>query len=422
MHILLELLPWLIAMVFLIGCSGFFSASEAALFSLRLRDRELLASGGSSQQMAARLLSDPDRLLGAILFWNLVVNMIYFAIVSVISLRLERDPAIGHIYPAVFAAISLLTIIFFSEMLPKSVGVLINRRLAGLMGAPLALTVRVLDPMMPTLRLVNLLSRRLIWPGFKREPYLEVSDLERAIALSTSDAKLVAQEQTALRNIVLLSDIRVDEWMRPRTQFLTFRPPVSLADLNGQMTPSGYMLITEPDSEEVESAIHLKELFDVPRVRLEHYAEPVFYVPWCATVADALQEMQRRNRQVAAVVNEYGETCGILTFEDILDTVFNYSPSRSRMLLDQKPIHDLEPDMWLVAGVTPLRRLSRYLNLALPVSKNVTVGGVIQERLGKLAEEDDVCDWGPFRMKVLEAPQRGHMLIELKLLHRGEKA
>jgi CBS domain containing-hemolysin-like protein len=422
MHILLELLPWLIAMVFLIGCSGFFSASEAALFSLRLRDRELLASGGSSQQMAARLLSDPDRLLGAILFWNLVVNMIYFAIVSVISLRLERDPAIGHIYPAVFAAISLLTIIFFSEMLPKSVGVLINRRLAGLMGAPLALTVRVLDPMMPTLRLVNLLSRRLIWPGFKREPYLEVSDLERAIALSTSDAKLVAQEQTALRNIVLLSDIRVDEWMRPRTQFLTFRPPVSLADLNGQMTPSGYMLITEPDSEEVESAIHLKELFDVPRVRLEHYAEPVFYVPWCATVADALQEMQRRNRQVAAVVNEYGETCGILTFEDILDTVFNYSPSRSRMLLDQKPIHDLEPDMWLVAGVTPLRRLSRYLNLALPVSKNVTVGGVIQERLGKLAEEDDVCDWGPFRMKVLEAPQRGHMLIELKLLHRGAKA
>ena len=422
MHVLLELIPWLIAMLFLIGCSGFFSAAEAALFSLRLRDRELLAAGGSSQQMAARLLNDPDRLLSAILFWNLVVNMIYFTIVSVVSLRLEKESTAGHTFPAAFAGVSLLTLIFFSEMLPKSIGVLINRRLAGLMGVPLTITVRVLDPVMPTLRMVNLLSRRMIWPGFKSEPYLEVSDLERAISLSTTDAKLVAQEQAALRNIVLLSDIRVDEWMRPRTQFLTFRPPVSLSDLNGKMTPSGYMLITEPDSEEVESAIHLKELFDVPLVRLEHYAEPVIYVPWCATVADALQEMQRRNRQVAAVVNEYGETCGILTFEDILDTVFNYSPSRSRMLLDQKPIHDLGPGMWLVAGVTPLRRLSRYLDLPLPASKNVTVGGVIQERLGKLAEEDDVCDWGPFRMKVLEAPQRGHMLIELKLLHRGGKA
>ncbi len=343
MHVLLELIPWLIAMLFLIGCSGFFSAAEAALFSLRLRDRELLAAGGSSQQMAARLLNDPDRLLSAILFWNLVVNMIYFTIVSVVSLRLEKESTAGHTLPAVFAGVSLLTLIFFSEMLPKSIGVLINRRLAGLMGVPLTITVRVLDPVMPTLRMVNLLSRRMIWPGFKSEPYLEVSDLERAISLSTTDAKLVAQEQAALRNIVLLSDIRVDEWMRPRTQFLTFRPPVSLSDLNGKMTPSGYMLITEPDSEEVESAIHLKELFDVPLVRLEHYAEPVIYVPWCATVADALQEMQRRNRQVTAVVNEYGETCGILTFEDILDTVFNYSPSRSRMLLDQKPIHDLGP-------------------------------------------------------------------------------
>jgi CBS domain containing-hemolysin-like protein len=422
MDVLIELLPWLIAMVVLIACSGFFSASEAALFSLRLRDRERLAAGGSSQQMAARLLHDPDRLLSAVLFWNLVVNMVYFAIVSVVGLRLEREPTIGRTYPAAFAAVSLLAIIFFSEMLPKSVGVLINRKLAGLMGVPLTVAVRILDPVMPTLRFVNLLSRRMIWPRFKSEPYLEVSDLERAISLSTSDAKLVAQEQAALRNIVLLSDIRVDEWMRPRTQFLTFRPPVALADLNGQMTPSGYMLITEPDSEEVESAIHLKELFDVPRERLEHYAERVIYVPWCATVADALQEMQRRNRQVAAVVNEYGEPCGILSFEDILDTVFSYSPSRSKLLLDRKPIHDLGPGMWLVAGVTPLRRLARYLDLPLPTSKNVTVGGVVQEQLGKLAEENDVCDWGPFHMKVLEAPERGHMLIELKLHHRGATA
>lgn len=422
MNVLFELFPWLIAMAVLIAGSGFFSASEAALFSLRLKDRARLAAGGASQQMAARLLEDPDRLLSAVLFWNLVINMVYFAIVSVVSLRLERNPSVGISFPAVFAAVSLLAIIFFSEMLPKSVGVLINRKLAGWMGAPLAVSVRILDPFMPILRFVNLLSRRMIWPGFKSEPYLEVSDLERAISLSTTDAKLVEQEQAALRNIVLLSSIRADEWMRPRTQFRAFCPPVSLEMLNGEMTPSGYMLITEPDSEEVASAIHLKELFYVPKEHLEHHAEPVIYVPWCATVADALQVMQRKNRQVAAIVNEYGETCGILTFEDILDTVFNYSPSRSRLLLDQKPIHDLGPNMWLVAGVTPLRRLSRYLDLSLPASKNVTLGGVIQEQLGKLAEENDVCNWGSFRMKVLEAPQRGHMLIELKLIVRGESA
>lgn len=418
---LIELTPWLIAMTGLIACSGFFSASEAAMFSLRSSDKQQLANGNQSEQLAARLLQDPDRLLSAVLFWNLVINMGYFALVSVAGMRL-RESAQDTSASVIFAAVSLLLIIFFSEMVPKSIGVLCARRLAGLIGAPLTIAARLADPLLPVLRVVTLLSRRLVWPRFKPEPYLEVSDLERAIELSTTDAKLIEQEQAALRNIVLLSDIRVDEWMRPRTQFRTFRPPVALQDLGGEITPSGYLLITEPDSEEVELALHLKELFNIRHERLEYYAEPVICVPWCATVADALQLMKRKSRQVAAVVNEYGETIGILTFEDVLDTIFSYSPSRSKLLLDEKPIHDLGDGAWLVAGVTALRRLSRYLDIELPPSKSVTVAGVIQERLGRLVVDGDVCDWGPFNLKVLEAPQRGHMLIELTLLDREGKS
>ena len=60
----------------------------------------------------------------------------------------------------------------------------------------------------------------------------------------------------------------------------------------------------------------------------------MFYVPWCATVADVLGAMLGR-RQVAAVVNEHGETVGILSFDDILDTIFSGTPSRSERLLRQ---------------------------------------------------------------------------------------
>ena len=61
---------------------------------------------------------------------------------------------------------------------------------------------------MPTLQLISLLSRRLIWPAFRTEPYLEISDLERAIELSSADTPLIEQERATLRNIVMLSDIR----------------------------------------------------------------------------------------------------------------------------------------------------------------------------------------------------------------------
>jgi len=412
--LVVQLAPLLAAMGVLIICSSFCSASEAAMFSLRPADRRFLAKGNRSQRLAAGLLSDPERLLTAVLFWNLTVNIVYFALASIASLKIEQHTTLGSWAAFGFAGAALLTIIFFSEMLPKSMAVIRPRLLAGIAGGPLAVAVRMLDPITPLLSGANMLSRRLICPRFETEAYLEISDLERAVELSTSDAQLVAQEQAALRNIVLLSDIRVDEWMRPRTQFRTFSPPVTLTDLHGEIPPSGYLLITEAESEEVALAIHLKELVDVPREHLEHYADPVVVIPWCATVADALQELRQRQRQVAAIVNEHGETIGILTLEDLLDTIFSYHPSRSRIILNRKPIHVIDDGVWLVAGVTSLRSLSRELGVTLPSSKAVTIGGVIQERLGRLAVDGDQCVWGSYHMQVLEAPERGHMLIKLR--------
>jgi CBS domain containing-hemolysin-like protein len=84
--------------------------------------------------------------------------------------------------------------------------------------------------------------------------------------------------------------------------------------------------------------------------------------------------------------------------------------------MDQKPIHNLGHQKWLIAGVTSLRHLARYLGQELPESKNVTIAGVLQEQLGRLVQEGDVCHWGPFRLIVLEVPHRGHMLIEMHLV------
>ncbi len=415
MDTLIEVLPWLSTMVVLIGCSAFFSASEAAFFYLRPSDQEALRRGGQAQRRAARLLNDPERLLSAILFWNLVSNITYFAIVSIVTLQLED---VGGSVAVTFALGSLLVIIFFSEMVPKTLAVLVARRLAALVSLPLATTVRAADPLMPVLRFVNLVSRRLVLPRFQEETGLELGDLERAIELSTSDAQLIEQERTVLRNIVMLSDIRVDEWMRPRTQFLSFRPPVSLTDLEGRMTPSGYLLVTENDSEEVAAAINLQNVYSLSQQDLQQQAEAVICIPWCATVASALQQMQSQDREVAAVVNEFGETIGILTHEDLLDTIFTYGPSRSKRLLDRNPIHYLGPGKWLVAGVTSLRRLERYVDLQFPPRKSVTVGGIIQEQLGRLALPEDTCDWGTFHFRVLEVAQRGHMIVEMT--HRTE--
>lgn len=415
---MLEMLPWLAAMVVLLACSAFFSGSEAALFYLRWEDQRALAKGGASQRAAARLRNDPDRLLSAVLLWNLAINMTYFGISSIVAMRYEE--VAGGSAAVAFSAGALMIIIFFSEMLPKSLAVLSARSVAGLVGIPLAATVRVLDPIMPALRVITLLSRRLLWPRFREEAYLEVSDLERAIELSSVDTPFREQERAMLRNIVLLSDIRAEEWMRPRTQFITFPSPVSWADLKGAMTPSGYLLITADDREEITGAINLTELVEAPEDNLQTLAQPVDCVPWCATVADVLQQLQQSSCEVAVVVNEFGETIGILTFMDILATLFHENPSRSDRLLDREPIQRVGEGIWHVTGLTSLRRLSHFFQTPLPPSTNVTVGGVIQDLLQRLAETGDEVEWGDFHFRVLKVIRRGQLLIEARHTPRQE--
>ena len=416
MDSLLALSPWLVATVALMACSGFFSASEAALFYLQPRDRRDMSHGSPGDKAAATLLEKPERLLSSILFWNLVINIAYFSLASIVAIRIEADPELGNSFAAVFAVLALLAIIFFSEMLPKSFGVLRPRILSSMVSLPLWWAVRVVDPMMPFLRWINLVSRRLIWPGFKPEPLLELTDLERVIEHSGEDAALIKQEQAVLQNIVQLSTIRVEEWMRPRTQFVAYRPPVNLEDLDGTMPASGYLLVTEPDSREIEKAIRLDNQFHLDSENLHRHAEPVLYMPWCATVADALEKMSHRDREVAVVVNEFGDTIGILTIEDILETVFVYSPSRSARLLDLPPLEQIDEKTYRVAGIMSLRQLAKRLEVEIPETQSVTVGGVIQESMQRLAERDDRCVWGPFEFHVVKLAQRGSMLVEVSVI------
>lgn len=416
---MMESVPWFLAMVFLSIGSSFFSASEAAFFLLGLPDQKALAAGNRAQRLVASLLSNPDRLLTAILFWNLVLNVTYFAIVSIIALRWERQLHQPQ-WAGIFTLAALLYIIFFSELLPKSVAVLRPKWTAVLLVFPLAFLLRLVDPLLAIFHWANLLSRRLIWPHFEPEAYLEVADLERAVAVSTSDAALLRKEKTVLQNMVALSTVRLDEMMRPRIQFLSFRPPVSLADLEGRMTPSGYLLIADPENEEVVGAVPMKSIHSFPRDNLEKVAKRVFYMPWCASGSQALEQMLSRQLQVVAVVNEFGETVGILTFDDLLDSIFTTEASRSQRLLRQRSLRSLAKDCWQVTGMTTLRRLERRFQKTLPTTKNMTVGGVLQEMLGRMPEVGDACNWGPFHFRVIDVPDRGQMMLELTVIESAE--
>ena len=405
-------------MLVLAAASAFFSCSEAALFSIRPDQKGGLRRGGRSQRAAVALLDQPGRLLTAILFWNLIVNIVYFALSSLVSLRLESEGR--HAQAGAVALGALLAIILLSEMVPKTIGVLGPRAVSAWVSLPLTAAVRVIDPLAPAFDAVTRALRRVFLPRFQPEPYLQVQDLERAISLSTADKELAAQEHSALQNIVRLSELTAEELMRPRRHFQSFTPPVSLADLGGQLTPSGYLLVTEPDSDEIAGAIALKHLPTVSRHHLEESAREVVYVPWCAPVAVVFDELQRQQREVAAVVNEHGETVGIITLEDLLGTIFEADSTRSGRLTERTSMQPIGEGVWRVTGMTSIRRLRRGLGVELPQTWSTSVGGVLQEVLERLPEAGDRVRWGPVELVVTEVDPEGTLTAELTIAQQRE--
>jgi CBS domain containing-hemolysin-like protein len=179
------------------------------------------------------------------------------------------------------------------------------------------------------------------------------------------------------------------------------------------MTPSGYLFVTEADGDEITAAVRLQGLSDFSAPHLERYAQPVIYVPWCVTVADTLQRLSANDREAAVVVNELGETIGVLTLDDILDAVFMERSGRSERLLNREAIQMIRPGLWQVTGLTNLRRLSDYFAADLPPTHSATVSGVVQECLQRLPRPGDECQWGPFRLNVVEASDNGQILVHI---------
>lgn len=402
MNWLAEALPWLFAMGVLILLSAFFSGSEAALFSLSRPNRKRLARSGVGGRVADSLLQDPDRLLSAILFWNLLINMTYFAIAAILGSRLESDSPYGSSGAIAFTAVTLLTIIFFSEMLPKSFAVLVPVRLSVLISRPLRLAVAVVSPLLPLVSTTNKIVGRLIWPTFEPETDIDLCDIERAIELGTDDAMLQQRDRIALHGLVEMADIRASELMRPRSKLLICSEPIEPNVLADQAPPGGYLMVSDVGKKNVVAAVGVALLRPSQMDDLDGAKEPVIHVPWAAMVSQVWDQLHEEDASVAVVVNEFGEFVGAISTQDILRRVLAPRRGQDDEVRGAASITEIGDDRYRVLGSVSLRRLIKRLQIEAPEENIATVAGFIQRQTERLPRVDDLAILDRYVLKVVE--------------------
>ncbi|MDR2171080.1 MAG: CNNM domain-containing protein [Planctomycetaceae bacterium] len=411
-------IPLIISMLILLCFSAFFSLSEASYFSLSRSDRTKLQAGRGVAQLAAKLILKPERLLNSILLGNLIANLLIFTISTSITFTLQKsgrsELAVGFAFSVIFG------VILFGEVLPKVLGVIVPRFFATLTAIPLSIIVRLLRPVIPVLSLINLLSRRIFVPKFKAEENIRVSDLELAVELSREDQTLLRSEQRVIQNIVSLSDMQAEELMSPRSLLRCFSPDVMLSDVlvsfHGKTPRSGYCFLTEPDSDEIVAAISLDGLLAYSDGEWRKQTEDVIYVPWNVSVAVVFEQLQNCNCNVAVVINEFGETIGILTLDEIIETIFTRRQGRSRRLIGRFEIERVNNTTWAVNELTSLRSIRRKFNLSFDKYSSVTVGGLLREILERFPRTGDICIIDNYELRVIDVMEDYHLIAHLHKL------
>lgn len=405
----------------LAGVSAFFACGEAALFSLSRADRSAMAGGTTAERRAAALLTRPERLLTAVLFCNLSLNLVNYALAEVLAGRMSAGETAATWTRTLVSVGSLFAIILFCEVLPKSVSVLRPRLIGSLVSGPVAVAARAVDPVIGPLQTASNALARLLVPNLEREPYLDLGDLERAIEVQSGEAlasdAMRDRERQVLQRVVELADLTAADLMRPRRRCLVVAPPVTIDKLRGNLGARGeYVLVTAPPSEEIAAAIPVNRLALLPPDRLGSQAEKVVVVPWCAPASQTLQRLREEGRRVAVVVNELGESIGIVPVERLLDAVLGDAAQLDPHDAHGSRLVQLDEAAWEASSAAPLARVVRRLcawlekaddrdaaeslDEASDLARSRTVGGLFQEVLDRMPRLGEQIAFGGLTWRV----------------------
>lgn len=309
----------LIYLAIALGVSFLCSLLEAALLSLPPSHVATLAQNGSrSGRWLAWMKGHIDRPLAAILTLNTMAHTFGAAGVGA-----EATVVFGARWIGAVSVVVTILILLVSEIIPKTLGAVHARKL----GAFTAVSVMVLIyATYPVVVVCEWLSRLV--SGSRRAVSISRDEVLTMAQLGEAGGVLTGDEAKAIRNLLRLREVLAKDVMTPRRVVfaLPADTPASEAFGRGQSLPFSRIPLYGESLDDLKGLVHRYRIAQAATQGrgdrpLSELARPLHAFPEQGSVASALEQFIKRNEQFFQVVDEYGGTAGILTLEDVLETM-----------------------------------------------------------------------------------------------------
>lgn len=406
----------LLLLVLLMAISSFFSVSEIALAASRRLRLRVLANDGDVR--AVQILAMQDN--PGHFFTGIQIGVNAVAILAGILGEATLTPAFEDmvlwLYPSTHSAtiglvMSFITItslfILFADLIPK--------RLA--MAAPEAVALRVIGPMQWIIRMLKPLvwafdsaSDRLMialgLPG-QRSDEITSEDIHAVMEAGTQAGVMHMTEQQVIGNVFDLESRLVTSAMTTRESIIYFTLQESEAEIRaliGQHAHSKFMVCDDVIDRMVGYAdskdLLLRIINNEPLVLTDApWIKPVMTVPDTLTLSELLTQFRQGREDFAVVLNEYALVVGLITLNDVMNTVMGDLVSAN-----QQQIVRRDDKSWLIDGFTPVESVMHVLAIdAFPDDENYeTIAGFMSYQLRKIPKLTDSVEYAGFRFEVVD--------------------
>lgn len=388
-----EYWPLILVIFALIAASAFFSGSETALTAAsRARMHSLSNQGDKRAGLVSLLIERRDRLIGALLIGNNLVNILASSLTTSLFLGLFGDSGV-----AIATLVMTVVLVIFSEVLPKSWAISSPDRFALTVAPFVRVFVLVVGPLSS---LVNFIVRGLLaifgLSLSKEAPMLSAhEELRGAVDLLHREGSVVKADRDRLGGVLDLGELEVSDIMIHRTAMrgVNADDPPEVAVRAVLESPYTRMPLWRGSTDNIIGVVHAKDLLralaepnvEPNNLEIVKIAQKPWFVPDTTNLKDQLAAFLRRKVHFAVVVDEYGEVQGIVTLEDIIEEIVG----------DISDEHDLEiqgvrqeaDGSIVVDGTVPIRDLNRALDWNLPDEEATTIAGLVIHESKSIPEE-----------------------------------
>jgi magnesium and cobalt exporter, CNNM family len=410
---------WRLAgLVALVCANGFFVAAEFSIVTVRkTRIDQLIAEGHRGARIVRRAVSAPDRYIAATQLGITMASlglgwMAEPALASLVEPSLAFLPA--HIAVATahsiavaiaFAVITAVEIIF-GELTPKWIALERSEATAMWVVRPLELFMRVFWPF---IRLVHGTAQGVVkmlglQGASHRAGVHSEEELKMLVTASQEAGVLEEQEEQMLHRVFGFADLTAGQVMIPRTELVAVAAETPLNDLVREIGQGRHarLPVFRTDLDDVVGMLHVTDLLKAlasgdTRTNAGALAREVLTVPETLAADDLLAEMRRRRAREALVIDEYGGTAGLVTFESLMERIIGEIPgetgAESRTTVRSDGSADID-------GLALIADINAQFALHIDEATYTTVGGYVLGRLGRRARVGDTIEVEGRKMRV----------------------